>query len=115
MRQLPWSNLDFVSEPRGICFVVRVAEQFCLNLVREWRLRHARVMTSDFPAADSEKEESIAAVLRHEDAFTPCTVAQLHLPSGTFHPNVEKKQLEHSDVSFPFLKRLQMLIACCIS
>jgi hypothetical protein len=103
VRQLHWSNLDFVSEPRGICFVVRVGELFCRSLVREWRLRHARVMTSDFPAADSEKEESIAAVLRHEDAFTPCTVAQLHLPSGAFHHNVEKKQLEHSDVSLHLL------------
>jgi hypothetical protein len=28
-------------------------------------------------------------------------VPQLHLPSGRFHPTVEKKQLEHSDVSLP--------------
>ena len=99
VRQLHWSDLNFVTEPRGICFVVRVGEQFCRDLVCEWRLRHARVMTADAPAAESEKAEATAAVARHEDAFKPCTVPQLHLPSGVFHPTVEKKQLEHSDVS----------------
>jgi hypothetical protein len=100
VRQLQWSDLNFVSEPRGVCFVVRVSEAFCRNLVREWRLRHARVMTADSPAAESEKEDAIAAVSLHEDAFKPCTVPQLHLPSGAFHPTVERKQLEHSDVRF---------------
>jgi|LauGreDrversion4_2_1035121.scaffolds.fasta_scaffold467129_3 hypothetical protein len=99
VRQLQWSDLNFVSEPRGIGFVVRVGEQFCRDLVREWRLRHARIMTSDALDADTDKAEAIAAVARHEDAFKPCTVPHLHLPSGRFHPTVEKKQLEHSDVS----------------
>ncbi len=99
VRQLQWSHLNFVSEPRGVCFVVRVAEPFCRDLVREWRLRHARVMTSDSPAPESVKAEAITAVLNHENAFQPCTVPLLHLPSGVFHPTVEKKQLEHSDVS----------------
>ena len=101
VRQLHWSDLNFVSEPRGLCFIVRAGEQFCRDLVSEWRLRHARVMTADAPAAESDKAEAIAAVARHEDAFKPCTVPQLHLPSGCFHPSVEKKQLEHSDVSPP--------------
>jgi hypothetical protein len=99
VRQLHWSDLNFVSEPRGVCFIVRTGEQFCRDLVREWRLRHARVMTCDAPADDGAKAAAVAAVEAHVDAHRPCTVPQLHLPSGCFHPTVEKKQLEHSDVS----------------
>lgn len=78
---------------------MRTGEQFCRDLVREWRLRHARVMTCDAPADDGAKAAAVAAVEAHVDAHRPCTVPQLHLPSGCFHPTVEKKQLEHSDVS----------------
>jgi hypothetical protein len=101
VRQLHWSDLSFVNEPRGVCFIVRVEEHFCRDLVREWRLRHARIMTADADADDSAKAQAVAAVAAHGDVFKPCTVPQLHLPSGCFHPTVELKQLEHSDVRPP--------------
>jgi hypothetical protein len=96
---------------------VRVDQEFCCSLVREWRLRHARIMTCDAAASEREKAEAVAAVAGHTDAFKACTVPQLHLPTGIFHPTVEQKQLEHSDVRqlllFVNVQLVLALIASC--